>query len=300
MINTTFIKYLQFEKRASKHTVEAYQNDLKQFAQFAEEAFQVTDSSRVEAFHIRSWIVSMINEGIKARSINRKLSTLKTYFKFLLKRELIEQNPMLKVIAPKTGKRLPVFIPEQTLKPLFEEEQFENDHVGWRDRLVLELLYGCGLRRSELVGLKTKDIDWSNQSLKVLGKGNKERVLPLSSYLITILKNYLELRKNTFKLEVDDDILLRTNKGAPIYPNLVYLTVKKYLSQITTAEQRSPHVLRHSFATHLSENGADLNAIKDLLGHSSLAATQVYMHNTIEQLKKVYKQAHPKAGDDEK
>ena len=231
---------------------------------------------------------------ITPRSINRKLSTLKTYFKFLKRRKEIQENPMLKVIAPKVGKRLPVVVKEVELENLFEKINFGEGYAAVRDEMVMEMLYSTGMRRSELINLTPNDLDFFNDQVKVLGKGNKERLIPFARPLADRLKNYLEIRKDEFELGATGSLFL-TAKGKKMYPKLVYNLVKKYLSQITTVEQRSPHVLRHSFATHLSNNGADLNAIKELLGHSSLAATQVYTHNSIEKLKRVYQQAHPKA-----
>ena len=248
----------------------------------------------VRHFHVRAWVVELMQNKVTPRSINRKLSTLKTFFKFLKRRKEIQENPMLKVIAPKVGKKLPVIVKEIELKNLFEKINFGEGYPAVRDEMVMEMLYSTGMRRSELINLTPNDLDFFNDQVKVLGKGNKERLIPFARPLANRLKNYLEIRHDEFALDATDSLFL-TEKGKIMYPKLVYNLVKKYLSQITTVEQRSPHVLRHSFATHLSNNGADLNAIKELLGHSSLAATQVYTHNSIEKLKKVYQQAHPKA-----
>jgi integrase/recombinase XerC len=291
---TVFLKYLELEKRFSTHTITAYKSDLLQFFAYLEEIYSLTSILEVRHFHIRAWIVELMQNKITPRSINRKLSTLKTYYKFLKRRKEIQENPMLKVIAPKVGKRLPVVVKEIELENLFEKINFGEGYAAVRDEMVMEMLYSTGMRRSELINLTPNDLDFFNDQVKVLGKGNKERLIPFARPLADRLKNYLEIRNDEFELGATDSLFL-TGKGKIMYPKLVYNLVKKYLSQITTVEQRSPHVLRHSFATHLSNNGADLNAIKELLGHSSLAATQVYTHNSIEKLKRVYQQAHPKA-----
>lgn len=291
---TVFLKYLELEKRFSTHTITAYQSDLFQFFAYLEETYSLTSILEVRHFHLRAWVVELMQNKITPRSINRKLSTLKTYFKFLKRRKEIQENPMLKVIAPKVGKRLPVVVKEIELENLFEKINFGDGYSAVRDEMIMEMLYSTGMRRSELINLTPNDLDFFNDQVKVLGKGNKERLIPFARPLADRLKNYLEIRNDEFALGPTNSLFV-TEKGKKMYPKLVYNLVKKYLSQITTVEQRSPHVLRHSFATHLSNNGADLNAIKELLGHSSLAATQVYTHNSIEKLKKVYQQAHPKA-----
>ena len=291
---TVFIKYLSLEKRFSAHTTKAYQSDLEQFFAYLKDTYSLTSISEVRHFHIRAWIVELMQNKIKPRSINRKLSTLKSYFKFLKKRKNLQENPMLKVIAPKVGKRLPVVVKEIEMGELFNKINFGEGYEAVRDEMIMELLYSTGMRRSELMQLTPNNIDFYNRQVKVLGKGNKERLIPFAKPLADRLTNYLEVRKDEFAAAPDAPLFF-TGKGKPLYPKLVYNIVKKYLSQVTTVEQRSPHVLRHSFATHLSNNGADLNAIKELLGHSSLAATQVYTHNSIEKLKKIYQQAHPKA-----
>lgn len=294
MDSTVFLKYLELEKRFSTHTIIAYKGDLEQFIAYIKEIYSLTSAEEVRHFHIRAWIVELMQNKISARSVNRKLSTLKTYFRFLKKRKEITGNPMLKVIAPKVGKRLPVVVKEVELKELFDKINFGEGYEAVRDEMIMELLYATGMRRSELIQLTPNHIDNYNHQVKVLGKGNKERLIPFAIPLANRLANYLAVREDEFGAGKDAPLFF-TKKGKKLYPKLVYNLVKKYLSQVTTVEQRSPHVLRHSFATHLSENGADLNAIKELLGHSSLAATQVYTHNSIERLKKIYQQAHPKA-----
>jgi len=295
MKQNSFLQYLEFEKRFSPHTIQAYKGDLEQFYLFLENACGITSISEVKHTHIRSWIVHQIQEGLANRSVNRKLSSLKTYFKFLRRGNHIDKNPMLKVIAPKVGKRLPVFVNKQNMEDLFKEVDFGEGYAAARNKTMMELLYNTGMRRSELIYLKVDDIDFSKQYLKVLGKGNKERLIPFGNYLSKVLQDYLDQRSQIFPSLVNKSLFL-TDKGKILYPKLVYNLVKRYLSLVTTVEQRSPHVLRHTFATHLSDNGADLNAIKELLGHSNLAATQIYTHNSIEKLKKVYKNAHPKSG----
>ena len=290
-----FLAYIQFEKRFSKHTIKAYQSDLEQFQTYLFATYSIQQNAEITHQHIRSWIIALMQAGMTPRSINRKLSTLKSFFQFLIKKGKLEKDPMLKVTAPKTGKRLPVFVEERPLEVLFEEVQFGEDFEGVRDRLIMELLYQTGIRRSELIHLQISDIDFQGQAIKVLGKGNKERLIPINRDLRLQINNYLELRKQTFPDILTLGQLLLTKKGKPLYPKMVYNLVNKYLAIVTTQEKRSPHILRHSFATHLSNNGADLNAIKELLGHSSLAATQVYTHNSIERLKEIYQQAHPKA-----
>ncbi|MFQ5446416.1 MAG: tyrosine-type recombinase/integrase [Saprospiraceae bacterium] len=289
-----FFQYLRYEKRYSPHTLTAYASDLGQFTDFLENTYAISAPAEVTHFHIRSWTVDLLQRGNVARSINRKLSCLKTFFKFLREQGEIKSNPMATVIAPKTGKRLPVFVKEDSMSLLFERVDFGEGFAGARNRLVMEVLYCTGMRRSELVNLKIENVDFTTNQLKVLGKGNKERLIPVARHLVSLIQSYLQLRNAEFPQSPHEHLFL-TNKGQPLYPSFVYKLVKRYLSYVTTLEQRSPHVLRHSFATHLSNSGADLNAIKELLGHSSLAATQVYTHNSIERLRKVYQQAHPKA-----
>jgi integrase/recombinase XerC len=289
----TFLNYLALERRFSPHTLKAYRNDLLQFLNFLGNTNCLTSVSEVRHLHIRAWIVEQMQSGQSPRSINRRLSCLKSYFKYLKKRGLLEKDPMQKVAAPRSGKRLPVFVPEAHMAELFRFAEFGPEYLPQCRRLILEMLYATGLRRSELIQLKLTDIDLSRMVFRVQGKGGKERLAPLAPYMVDLLEGFLQLRKATFPGNHAPWLLLNKS-GEQLSPDFVYYTVKKYLSAITTVEQRSPHVLRHSFATHLSNAGAELNAIKELLGHSSLAATQVYMHNSIERLKKVYEQAHPK------
>jgi len=294
MKHEQFLDYLRYEKRFSPHTLTAYESDLTQFVEFLQKTYELTDPSQVLHLHVRSWMVDLMEKGNVARSVNRKLSCLKSFFKYLRKHGETTNNPMLKVISPKTGKRLPVFVPEKNMSLLFENVDFGEGHAGLRNKLVMEILYCTGMRQSELRDLKVESVDFSTYNIKVYGKGGKERLIPIARHLAGMIERYLDLKKSVFPGN-DSTHLIFSDKGKPLTAGFVYNLVKRYLSIVTTVEKRSPHVLRHSFATHLSNNGADLNAIKELLGHSSLASTQVYTHNSIEKLKKVYQQAHPKA-----
>ncbi|MBK6730388.1 MAG: tyrosine-type recombinase/integrase [Bacteroidetes bacterium] len=296
-----FYTYLQYEKRYSKHTLEAYKNDIEQFNNYLHLIYSEMDSDLLDVNHrqVRSWIVNLMEKGLEAKSVNRKISSLKTYFRFLLKKGVIINNPMQKVIAPKIPKPLPVFVDLISMEKVFTSIQTNYPEtepieifVKLRDLLIIDLLYSTGIRRSELLGLHTNSIDIYNNSMKVLGKGNKERIIPINLRLIALLKSYLKIRNSIFG---ESHNLLVTEKGEPAYPGLIYTIVNRLLTGNTSITRRSPHVLRHSFATHLSNNGAELNAIKELLGHASLASTQIYTHNTIEKLKEAHKQAHPKA-----
>lgn len=286
-----FLDYLTHQKRCSQHTVTAYKKDLEQFHSFISSEFDTESFKEVNSTFIRSWIVNLIEDDITPRSINRKISSLKSFYKYLLKNGLVVNNPLLKVVSPKTSKRLPVFVTEDELGNLFEEVIFEEGFEGFRDQLIISLFYNTGIRLSELVELKLSSVNFSNQTIKVIGKRNKERIIPISPVLNTEINNYLKERENIAK----NDFLFLTKKGEKIYPKLVYRTVNHYLSMVTSNSKKSPHVLRHTFATHMLNNGADLNSIKEILGHANLSATQVYTHNTIEKLKNIHKQAHPKA-----
>jgi integrase/recombinase XerC len=289
----SFLNFIEFEKRYSKLTLESYTNDLKQFSEFllTNESNDIPLATHTD---IRNWIVSMMEAKITARSINRKISALKSFYKFLMKKGEIKKNPVSKVQSPKMSSRLPVFIELPGIEKLLKEIEFPEGYEGKRDKLMLELLYGTGMRRNELINLRETDIDTYSSQIKVLGKGNKERIIPIHPELRTSIKNFIAGKKDLPQLQHQNFLLLRKD-GSKMPPSLVYSIVKKYLNLVTTAHKKSPHVLRHTFATHLMNGGADINAVKELLGHSSLAATQVYTHNTIEKLKNVYKQAHPKA-----
>ncbi|MBC8082800.1 MAG: tyrosine-type recombinase/integrase [Hymenobacter sp.] len=292
-----FFNYLRTERRYSPHTLLSYQTDLRQFADYLRATYELTEPAQADHLLIRSWVVALMQQGLDPRTVNRKIACLRSYFKFLLTTGIIGRNPMLRIKAPKTAKKLPDFVPEDSLNGLLNSFKFPDTFVGARDQLVLELLYGTGIRLSELIGIVPDDVNLPGQTVRVTGKGNKQRLVPLNLTLVGVLERYIAIRKR--EIGPPDNTrtaLLVTDKGEPIYEKLVYRTVKHYLSQITTASsQQHPHVLRHSFATHLLNKGADLNAIKDLLGHASLAATQVYTHLSIDKLKSVFEQAHPKA-----
>ena len=291
---STFLKFLKHEKRYSDHTVNAYRIDLSQFDQYSNVIYEIQDHADIDFQMVRSWLVYLVENTYSPKSVNRKLSTVKTYFKFLLKKKLINENPASKVIAPKVSKKLPVYLEEIDLHHLFKTIEFSNDFMGAQEKLILELFYSLGIRLSELVNIQLKDIDRSNSQLKVLGKGKKERILPMHNQLMEFINEYISKRSSEYPNSKHQVLFVRKN-GEPIYARMVQRIVKKNIEKVSTITHKSPHVLRHTFATHLSRHGADLNAIKELLGHTSLASTQVYTHNNIEQLKNVYKKSHPKA-----
>jgi len=287
-----FLEYLQFEKRYSQHTVGSYATDLKQFFAFLEEVYDTARIQDVNHAMVRSWVVALMDNGLSPRSVNRKLSTLKTYYRFLRREGVVAENPMAKVQSPKVAKRLPEFVEEKRMERLLDDVEFEQDYNGRRDQLILELLYATGIRVSELVGLRDADVDFGRQTLKVLGKRNKERILPVPPALLTLIEKYLDLKESDSQMSTGEYLLVK-DSGEKLTRGFVYRIVNRYLGMVTTAKKRSPHVLRHTFATHMLNEGADLNAIKELLGHANLSATQVYTHNTIEKLKNIHKQAHP-------
>jgi integrase/recombinase XerC len=291
-----FIAYIQFEKRYSPHTVAAYQSDLAQFYIFLNTPEQVIQHpSKVTHHHIRNWMVELMNAGNTPRTINRKVATLRKYFKFLLQNQFIGATPTARIQTPKVSKQLPIVVEDEKLSKLLDSDGvFDTGFKGMRDKLIIELLFGTGIRLAELLGITENDINLYEGTVKVLGKRNKQRIIPLNAELKQLIQEYLLLKKN----EIFGNKSLRlvvTNTGADAYAKMVYLIVQKYLNYISTQDKKSPHVLRHTFATSLLNKGADLNAIKDLLGHASLSATQVYTHNSVERLKSIYKQAHPKA-----
>lgn len=287
-----FCEYITHQKRYSDHTLVAYKKDLEQFQLFLATQYEENLASEVTSLIIRSWIVELIENDISPRSINRKISTLKSFFKYLLKNKIVTINPLLKIITPKTSKRLPVFIGENEMNNLFTEVTFTDDFEGSRDQLILELFYSSGIRLTELINLQSNSVNLSSKTIKVLGKRNKERIIPIHDNLIELITNYLKVRTEK---KIKNNYFFTTNKGEKPYPKLVYRIVNKYLSMITTVNKKSPHILRHTFATHMLNNGADLNSIKEILGHANLSATQVYTHITKEKLKNIYKQAHPRA-----
>jgi len=288
-----YLDYLKFEKRDSPNTVIAYENDLRQFTLFGESEIENFSPENADHHLIRNWIISLMEEGITARSINRKISTLKSFYKFLVREGIIEGNPVNRVIVPKTGKKLPEFVQENEINRLLDGCYFTEDFKGIRDKAVISLFYGTGIRLSELTNIRFSDLDLKGNMLKVNGKRNKERLIPFPLEISTVLSEYIEKRNELFG-EISQ-VLFLTEKGDPVYTKLIYRVVKQHLSQVTTLDKKSPHILRHSYATHLLNRGADLNAIKELLGHANLSATQVYTHTTFEKLKEVYKQAHPRA-----
>lgn len=290
-----FINYLKYEKRYSQNTIIAYQHDLESFWQYISTQYGNIPINEISYQFIRSWLADIRNkDDVSARSINRKISSLKSFFKFHMKAGTVLQNPVSKVVTPKTSKRLPVFIKEADISILSENLQSATE--DWKSLnadMLISLFYATGMRLNELILLQEVNIDFGRRQIKVLGKGNKERSIPVTVGTIEKIKNYQQLKYREFGTTQPE--LLVTEKGKKLYPKYAYLLVKKYLSAIPTLDKKSPHVLRHTFATHLMNNGAEINAVKELLGHSSLAATQVYTHNTIEKLKEVYKNAHPKA-----
>ncbi|UYZ62807.1 tyrosine-type recombinase/integrase [Hymenobacter weizhouensis] len=292
-----FFDYLRFERRYSPHTVLSYQTDLRQFSEYLLAAFELADPTQADHTLIRSWVVALMQQHRDPRTVNRKIACLRSYFKYLLRTGAIQKNPMLRITSPKVAKKLPDFVPEESLNGLLNSFAFPDDFAGVRDQLILELLYGTGIRLSELLGIRHDDLSLSGRTVRVTGKGNKQRLVPLNPTLLAVLERYIARKQRDFAPGSNAwPALLVTNKGEPLYEKFVYRTVKHYLSQITTASgQQHPHVLRHSFATHLLGKGADLNAIKELLGHANLAATQVYTHLSIDKLKSVFDKAHPKA-----
>jgi len=289
-----FITYLKHEKRYSTHTVSSYQTDLFQFRDYMLETFELP-LLEVKYVHVRNFMVWLMDSGVAETSVGRKLSAMRSFYKFLLREQLVRSSPMLQVRAPKVPKRLPVFVDDAKLDVLLDSKEFFDDSFSSvRDRLIIETLFGTGIRLSELISLKDTDVDFYECSIKVLGKRNKERIIPIGKVLEHQLRDYLAL-KSLQNFNNKSARLIVTDKGADAYPVFIYRTVQRYLTYISTQDKKSPHVLRHSYATSLLNRGADLNAIKELLGHSSLAATQVYTHNSIERLKTIYKQAHPKA-----
>ena len=290
-----FIDYLKFEKRYSHHTIISYQNDLEQFFTYLQSQYDSPSLKEITHSVVRSWIVELMEDEIMAKSINRKISSLRSFFKYQLKLDTIDKTPMTNIVAPKVGKRLPVFVKEEDTRQLIESlNTATEDWNTLNAKMLVVLFYATGMRLSELIGLKESQVDKSKCSIKVLGKGNKERVIPVTKEVLAVIEDYKSHKRKQFTEW--NEALLVTGKGKNLYPKYAYLLVKKYLgNKDFNLSKTSPHVLRHTFATHLTNNGADLNAVKELLGHSSLASTQIYTHNTIEKLKDVYKKAHPKA-----
>lgn len=292
MLFQKYIEYLQYQKRYSDHTLLSYQKDLSQFKDFIERTFPGIDFRKVTPSHVRKWMISLMDSGLKASTVNRKLSAVKSFYRFLQKEDPHLTNPARVITGPRGEKKLPEFLREKEINELLDRHDFGDDFEGIRNRLIIELLYTTGMRRAELIGLNIGDIRSSESMLRVLGKRNKERLIPITPELVSTLQKYLEVRNKIFS---DRERLLLTKSGHPLYPKLVYRVVHNYLGLVTTMKKKSPHILRHTFATHLLNRGADLNAIKEILGHANLSATQIYTHTSFETLKKVYIQAHPRA-----
>lgn len=293
----SFLEYLQHHKRYSVHTITAYKNDLESFEEFLKDTLEISNQCGEVSHHmIRDWVVSLVENDISARSVNRKLSAVKSFYKYLLREGVVEVNPANRVVAPKQKKKLLRVASEDDMGMLIDSDVFPPDYWGRTQRAILYTFYHTGIRLSELISLTVADVDFAQQKLSVTGKRNKQRSVPLTPGLKDELQSYLEVRSAVHGVDSVSELFL-TIKGNKLYPKLVYNTINTYLSFVSDLEKKSPHVLRHSFATHMLNRGADLNSIKELLGHSNLSATQVYTHNSIDKLKHLYNQAHPR-GDD--
>ncbi len=286
-----FLQYLQIQRKYSEHTVNAYKNDLSSFELFFSGNFGV-EPDNAQYADIRKWIAFLAEEKISARSINRKISALRTYFNYLIKNGILSENPTNQIVGPKVSKKLPAFIEQESIDMLNNHDLFGFDFRGCRNMLIVEILYGTGIRRAELINLKNINVDIVKCQIKVLGKRNKERIIPYPKSILPLIEEYHRFKN---QIAVKTDTFLITEKGASLYPKLIHRVVAQYLGMVSTSEKKSPHVLRHTFATHLLNNGADINAIKELLGHSNLSATQIYTHTSFERLNQIYKQAHPRA-----
>lgn len=289
----SFLKYLRYEKRVSANTLLSYETDLQQFEDFINQTFPEENIVHAGYGTVRAWIIHLVDLGQQATSINRKIACLRSFYKFLRVREVVDNDPMARIRVLKSGKKLPVFVREQDMITALDGRQVEDTFEARRDQLIVELFYATGIRLSELVQLKETHVDGRNCVIKVLGKRNKERLIPFPQFIVSLMEQYLRLRNQKIE-KLSHDLLFVTSKGAPCYPMMIYRIVKRYLGT-AAVDKKSPHVLRHTYATHLLDKGAEINAVKDLLGHSSLAATQIYTHNSLEKLKKVFDQAHPKA-----
>ncbi|WP_297092459.1 tyrosine-type recombinase/integrase [uncultured Draconibacterium sp.] len=290
----SFINFLKYEKRYSTHTVTAYKKDLDRFVEFCTKMVGDFIVKDVDLKLMRSWVVHLMEQGNSPRSVSRKVSAVKSFYNYLLREQVVDSNPALNVPLPKVRKKLPNFVEETKLHHLLDDNLFEQDFRGIRDKLILSLFYGTGMRLAELIQLKDRDFNTSEYLIRVLGKRNKERIVPYPREINKLLEDYVKIRNK--ELGNPEGVLLVTEKGKPVYEKLVYRVVKNNLAKVTSLEKKSPHVLRHTYATHLLNNGADLNAVKELLGHANLAATQVYTHTTFEKLQQSYKQAHPRGG----
>lgn len=290
----SFLKHLKIEKRYSLHTIRSYQTDLDQFFLWLSENDIPIAPGEITSHQVRAWVVNLIDNGITPVSVHRKISCLRVFFRYLRKEGIVNHDPLEKVVLPKRKKNLPVFIGEEELDALLDDYNFGNDFAGIRNRTIIEMLYLTGMRRSELIGLSDDDLDLREGTVKVTGKRNKQRIIPLTLDFTARLEEYVNARKDYTGNESENWFFI-TDKGNKLYDKYVYNVVKRYLTMVTTIEKKSPHILRHSFATHMLNRGAGLNAIKEFLGHANLSATQIYTHNTFEKLRKIYKQAHPRA-----
>ncbi len=289
-----YLEHIGLQRRYSAHTVLAYRNDLFAFFDFLEQEYSLSTLSDITPSIVRTWLASLKEQDMTAKSINRKISSLKSFFRYQIRQGVVAACPLATLVSPKIKKRLPRFVDEKDTGTLFSHVEFPDNWQGRTHRLILEIFYNTGIRQAELVSLKEAQVDTGNRTLKVLGKGNKERILPLNDRLLASITEYIG-SKARFLSSPEPYWLLLNEKGRKLYPRYVYNVVKSYLSLVTTIEKKSPHVLRHTFATHLMNNGAELNAVKELLGHSSLAATQIYTHNSIDKLKNIHKKAHPRS-----
>lgn len=289
-----FINYLKVEKRYSVYTVRAYSDDTAQFIHYLETIKEVKDLFAITQNDVREWIINQVQIGNSPRTLRRKTASIKAFYAYFMRKGLVKNNPLESVILPKMKKKLPDFISETSIESLLDGNLFSEDFPGIRDRFVIELFYATGIRLSELVNLKLDDVDLNKGEIKVLGKRNKERIVPLTPNIIKQYQLYLSIRATSFSEEKTNRLIIN-DKGTPVYPRLIQRLVRKYICLGTTLEKKSPHLLRHTFATHMLNNGADLNAVKELLGHANLAATEIYTHNTYEKLRTIYKQAHPRA-----
>ncbi len=295
MHTNEYIQYLKSEKRFSIHTIRAYQSDIDQFSAFMKLEFDINDITTALSPQIRSYVASMMDQKINTKSINRKLTCLRSYYKYCIRQEYLIANPMIKVVSPKNSKRLPYYIEQKDINHLFNDIDFEDSFIGYRDKAILETFYGTGMRLNELRTLTIGNIDFAQNTLKVIGKRNKERIIPFGDTMKLSIESYKTILEESFENTKQNSFLFVSIKGEQLNPKSIYLIVRKYIDKITTIGKRSPHILRHTFATHLLNEEAELNAIKEMLGHSSLASTQIYSHNSISRLKNIYKQAHPRA-----
>ena len=291
----SFVNYLEFEKKASPHTVDAYRRDLTQFEEFASLSFEQIEISEAQHPELRAWVIDLVDSGLSTTSVNRKIATLRSYYKFLLRSRIISKDPTYKLKGLKNPKKLPEFVQEEAIKSVLDESVYQPTFEGQRDKMVMEFLYLTGVRLSELIGLQWSDINLIEDSVKVLGKRKKERIIPITRGLKQNILLYKKVFEERFSKVGQTDYFIVSNQQKQSYPMMIFRIVRHYLDLFAQTSKRSPHVLRHTFATHLLNKGADLNAVKDLLGHASLAATQVYTHNSMEKLKAVFEQAHPKA-----